>query len=44
MPPEVRHVKNQTRKLNAAACPNRTFGLITETYLPKKLAEKRWLD
>jgi hypothetical protein len=31
-------------KLGLEALSNKYFSFITETYLPKKLREKRWLD
>jgi DNA topoisomerase VI subunit A len=31
-------------KLELEALSNKDFSFITETYLPTKLKEKRWLD
>lgn len=41
---EIRHMEALGVKLELEALSNKHFSFITETYLPKKLADKRWLD
>ncbi len=41
---EIKHMEALGVKLELEALSNKNFSFITETYLPKKLAEKRWLD
>ena len=41
---EIRHMLALGVKLELEALSNKHFSFITETYLPKKLKDKRWLD
>jgi DNA topoisomerase-6 subunit A len=41
---EIKHMIKQGVKLELEALSNKDFSFITETYLPTKLKEKRWLD
>jgi DNA topoisomerase VI subunit A len=41
---EIKHMEALGVKLELEALSNKHFSFITETYLPKKLADKRWLD
>jgi DNA topoisomerase VI subunit A len=37
-------MKTLGKKLELEALSNKHFGFITQEYLPKKLAHKRWLE
>ncbi|MEW6197356.1 MAG: DNA topoisomerase IV subunit A [Planctomycetota bacterium] len=41
---EIKHMLALGVKLELEALSNKHFSFITETYLPRKLSEKRWLD
>jgi len=41
---EIKHMEALGVKLELEALSNKRFSFITEEYLPRKLAEKRWLD
>jgi DNA topoisomerase-6 subunit A len=41
---EIKHMEALGVKLELEALSNKHFSFITETYLPKKLAAKQWLD
>jgi DNA topoisomerase-6 subunit A len=41
---EIKHMEALGVKLELEALSNKHFSFITETYLPKKLKDKRWLD
>ena len=41
---EIKNMEALGVKLELEALSNKNFSFITETYLPKKLADKRWLD
>jgi DNA topoisomerase-6 subunit A len=41
---EIKHMESLGVKLELEALSNKHFSFITETYLPRKLAEKKWLD
>lgn len=41
---EIKHMLALGVKLELEALSNKHFSFITETYLPRKLKEKRWLD
>ena len=41
---EIKHMESLGVKLELEALSNKNFSFITETYLPKKLRDKRWLD
>jgi DNA topoisomerase-6 subunit A len=41
---EIKHMEALGVKLELEALSNKNFSFITQTYLPRKLAEKRWLD
>jgi len=41
---EIKHMEALGVKLELEALSNKNFSFITETYLPKKVAGKQWLD
>jgi DNA topoisomerase-6 subunit A len=41
---EIRHMLSLGVKLELEALSNKDFSFITETYLPRKLSQKQWLD
>ncbi|MEW6252847.1 MAG: DNA topoisomerase IV subunit A [Planctomycetota bacterium] len=41
---EIKHMEALGVKLELEALSNKNFRFITETYLPQKLRERRWLD
>ncbi len=41
---EIKHMEALGVKLELEALSNKNFSFITETYLPRKLKERRWLD
>jgi DNA topoisomerase-6 subunit A len=41
---EIKHMEALGVKLELEALSNKNFSFITETYLPRKLKDKRWLD
>ena len=41
---EIKYMLALDVKLELEALSNKHFSFITETYLPKKLKDKRWLD
>ena len=41
---EIKHMEMLGVKLELEALSVKHFSFITETYLPRKLAEKKWLD
>ena len=41
---EIKHMEALGVKLELEALSNKHFSFITETYLPRKMAEKQWLD
>ena len=41
---EIRHMLSLGVKLELEAFSNKDFSFITETYLPRKLKDKQWLD
>ncbi len=41
---EINHMLELGVKLELEALSNKDFSFITETYLPRKLADKQWLD
>ena len=41
---EIKHMEALGVKLELEALSNKNFRFITETYLQRKLKEKRWLD
>lgn len=41
---EIKHMESLGVKLELEAFSNKNFRFITETYLPRKLKEKQWLD
>jgi DNA topoisomerase VI subunit A len=41
---EIKHMEALNVKLELEALSNKDFSFITETYLPSKLADRRWLD
>ena len=41
---EIKHMLSLSVKLELEALSNKDFSFITETYLPRKLKDKQWLD